>query len=134
VQRVPMEEVHRYGIVKPLSSDGRLHEVETLVEKPSQEEAPSNLAIIGRYLLTPTIFGLLEMQEPGAGGEIQLTDAIEVLNHQERVFAYEFEGKRYDVGEVSGFVKTTIDFALQNPELRDEIYEYLRGLMQPEIV
>lgn len=126
VQQVPWEHVSRYGIVKSQGCEGRLHSVERLVEKPSRETAPSNLAIIGRYILSPTIFDLLALHKAGAGGEIQLTDAIEVLNQLESVHAYEFAGKRYDVGEVAGFVKTTLDFALHEPGLRDEIMAYLR--------
>ena len=99
------------------------------MEKPALGTAPSNLAIMGRYILTPEIFNFLEKQGAGAGGEIQLTDAIEQLNQIQRVFAYDFEGKRYDVGEKIGFVKTTIEFALQHEELRDELLEYLEGIL-----
>ena len=126
VQQVAWEHVSRYGIVKSHSQNGRLHNVEQLVEKPQRELAPSNLAIIGRYILSPSIFDILSLQQAGAGGEIQLTDAIAVMNQLEPVCAYEFEGQRFDVGEVAGFVKTTIDFALREPGLRQEIYEYLR--------
>ncbi|MGZ4164076.1 MAG: UTP--glucose-1-phosphate uridylyltransferase, partial [Tumebacillaceae bacterium] len=126
VQQVPWEDVSRYGIVKVTQHQGRLHQIEKLVEKPKREDAPSNLAIIGRYILCPTIFDILDHQKIGAGGEIQLTDAIDVLNRTEDVYAYEFEGKRYDVGEVAGFVKTTLDFAMQDPKLRDEILDYIK--------
>ena len=98
--------------------------MKNFVEKPSPGTAPSNLAIMGRYILTPEIFMFLEKQEKGAGGEIQLTDAIQKLNQIQRVFAYDFEGKRYDVGEKLGFVKTTIEFALQNEEMKDELYDF----------
>jgi UTP--glucose-1-phosphate uridylyltransferase len=125
VQEVSDEETHRYGVIAPASQTGRRFEVENFVEKPAQGTAPSNLAIIGRYLLTPEIFMFLEKQEKGAGGEIQLTDAIQKLNQIQRVFAYQFEGKRYDVGEKAGFVKTTIEFALKNEEIKDEILEFL---------
>lgn len=132
VQRVDWEDVSRYGIVKPKSADGFVHLVEQLVEKPKREEAPSNMAIIGRYILSPAIFRLLEVQESGAGGEIQLTDAIAVLNRLEQVFAYEFTGERYDVGEVNGFVKTTIEFALRDPKLRDDVLAYIKELLSNE--
>jgi UTP--glucose-1-phosphate uridylyltransferase len=125
VQTVPDEETHRYGIVEPSVQDGRRYQVQNFVEKPAPGTAPSNLAIMGRYILTPEIFMFLDQQETGTGGEIQLTDAIQKLNQIQRVFAYDFEGKRYDVGEKIGFVKTTIEFALQNQELRSELLIYL---------
>ena len=121
VQTVPENETHRYGIIDPLASKGRRYQVRNFVEKPKQGTAPSNLAIMGRYILTPEIFMFLENQETGAGGEIQLTDAIQELNQIQRVFAYDFEGKRYDVGEKFGFIKTTIELALQDEELRELI-------------
>ncbi|MGG0249784.1 UTP--glucose-1-phosphate uridylyltransferase GalU [Peribacillus frigoritolerans] len=126
VQTVPKEETNRYGIIDPAFQDGRLYQVENFVEKPALGTAPSNLAIMGRYILTPEIFSMLDHQEAGAGGEIQLTDAIQQLNQIQQVFAYDFEGKRYDVGEKFGFVKTTIEFALQNEDIRDEIIAYLK--------
>ncbi|MBU8915085.1 UTP--glucose-1-phosphate uridylyltransferase GalU [Bacillus sp. FJAT-29953] len=125
VQTVPDHETHRYGIVDPSIQEGRRYQVNNFVEKPKQGTAPSNLAIMGRYILTPEIFMFLDQQETGAGGEIQLTDAIQKLNQIQRVFAYDFEGKRYDVGEKLGFVKTTIEMALKNPELRSELIDYL---------
>ncbi|MBM7690773.1 UTP--glucose-1-phosphate uridylyltransferase [Peribacillus deserti] len=130
VQTVPDCETHRYGIIEPSVKEGRRYQVENLVEKPVAGTAPSNLAIMGRYVLTPEIFMFLEQQETGAGGEIQLTDAIQKLNQIQRVFAYDFEGKRYDVGEKIGFVKTTIEFALQNKECRTELLSYLEELLQ----
>jgi UTP--glucose-1-phosphate uridylyltransferase len=129
VQTVSDNETHRYGIVEPSVQEGRRYQVDNFVEKPAPGTAPSNLAIMGRYILTPEIFMLLDKQQTGAGGEIQLTDAIQKLNQIQRVFAYDFEGKRYDVGEKIGFVKTTIDFALQNPELRSELLTYLDEVM-----
>ncbi|MCY9140981.1 UTP--glucose-1-phosphate uridylyltransferase GalU [Peribacillus frigoritolerans] len=125
VQTVPKEETNRYGIIDPAFQDGRLYQVENFVEKPALGTAPSNLAIMGRYILTPEIFSMLDQQEAGAGGEIQLTDAIQQLNQTQQVFAYDFEGKRYDVGEKLGFVKTTIEFALQNEEIKDELVKFL---------
>lgn len=132
VQEVPEDETHRYGIIDPLTKDGRLYQVKNFVEKPAQGTAPSNLAIIGRYILTPEIFLFLENQEVGAGGEIQLTDAIQKLNKIQRVFAYQFEGKRYDVGEKIGFVKTTIEFALQHEDLHDEVIRFMKELLADE--
>jgi len=125
VQTVPSEETHRYGIIDPIARDHRRYEVSNFVEKPKQGTAPSNLAIMGRYVLTPEIFEFLSIQETGAGGEIQLTDAIQKLNKGQKVYAYDFEGKRYDVGEKIGFVKTTIDMALENEEIREELLDYL---------
>lgn len=132
VQTVPENETHRYGIIDPLSQNGRLYQVKNFVEKPAKGTAPSNLAIMGRYILTPEIFRILENQETGAGGEIQLTDAIQRLNKIQKVFAYNFEGKRYDVGEKLGFVKTTIEFALQHEELRKDVVNFMVNLLKRE--
>ncbi|MEB2492986.1 UTP--glucose-1-phosphate uridylyltransferase GalU [Peribacillus frigoritolerans] len=129
VQTVPVEETNRYGIIDPAFQDGRLYQVENFVEKPVLGSAPSNLAIMGRYILTPEIFSMLDQQEVGAGGEIQLTDAIQKLNQIQRVFAYDFEGKRYDVGEKIGFVKTTIEFALQDSSLRKDILSFIEKIL-----
>ena len=128
VQTVPETETHRCGIIEPKSQDERLYEVNRFVEKPEQGTAPSNLAIMGRYVLSPRIFDYLETQTEGSGGEIQLTDAIERLNKDDKVYAYDFEGQRYDVGEKIGFVKTTIEYALKDQEMRDEIIRYLQSL------
>lgn len=132
VQRVPEDEVSRYGIVNGKELDNRFYGVANLVEKPKKEEAPSNLAIMGRYILSPKIFGILENQQPGAGGEIQLTDAIDELNRHEAVYAYDFEGTRYDVGEKMGFIQTTIEFALQRDDLRRELLDYMAGKVARE--
>jgi UTP--glucose-1-phosphate uridylyltransferase len=129
VQTVADSDTHRYGIIDPSSQDGRRYQVSNFVEKPKQGTAPSNLAIMGRYILTPEIFMFLDRQEKGAGGEIQLTDAIQRLNEIQRVFAYDFEGQRYDVGEKFGFVKTTIEFALQHEDLHDDMLDYLKNLV-----
>lgn len=126
VQTVPESQTYRYGIVNPVSQENNLYKVKQFVEKPELGKAPSNLAIMGRYVLSPSIFEYLESQERGAGGEIQLTDAIERMNTEESVYAYDFDGQRYDVGEKIGFIKTTIDFALNNPEMKDEIKAYIR--------
>ncbi len=128
VQTVPESETYRYGIIDPKSQDKRLYEVSRFVEKPDKGTAPSNLAIMGRYVLSPRIFDYLETQTEGSGGEIQLTDAIERLNKDDKVYAYDFEGQRYDVGEKIGFVKTTIEYALKDEEMRDEIKRYIQTL------
>ncbi|WP_156854426.1 UTP--glucose-1-phosphate uridylyltransferase GalU [Oceanobacillus sp. AG] len=125
VQQVSEDETDRYGIVDPGVKEGRRYKVNKFVEKPAKGTAPSNLAIMGRYVFTPEIFTLLGEHEIGAGGEIQLTDAIEKLNETQNVYAYDFAGKRFDVGEKMGFVKTTIDFALEDPEMKEELYGYL---------
>ena len=134
VQTVPDNETHRYGIIDPLDSKGRLYQARNFVEKPKQGTAPSNLAIMGRYILTPEIFMFLEKQQAGAGGEIQLTDAIHELNQIQRVFAYDFEGKRFDVGEKLGFVKTTVEFALQNEEIKGELLEFLEEILREKSI
>lgn len=128
VQTVNEKETHRYGIIDPIDANGRLFSVNKFVEKPKPGTAPSNLAIMGRYILTPEIFNYLENQEIGAGGEIQLTDAIEHLNTDDCVYAYDFEGDRYDVGEKLGFVKTTIQFALNNDEMTEDIKTFLKSI------
>ncbi len=130
VQTVGDDQTHRYGIVDPISNEGRRYQVNTFVEKPAPGTAPSNLAIMGRYVFTPEIFMFLEQQEIGAGGEIQLTDAIQKLNEIQRVFAYDFEGKRYDVGEKLGFIQTTIEFALNHEELRKEMLIFMEELLK----
>jgi len=131
VMRVPDEETKDYGIIKPISelSQG-LYDVEQFVEKPDPKDAPSNLAIIGRYLLTPEIFDLLQTQKPGKGNEIQLTDAIDRLNLTQRVFAHEFTGERFDVGNKFGYLKTMIRFGLHNPEIKDDLTAYLKEVGQ----
>ncbi|MEH6947951.1 UTP--glucose-1-phosphate uridylyltransferase GalU [Bacillus sp. JJ634] len=133
VQQVSMEEVSRYGIIDANTVDTRFFSVNSLVEKPKQAEAPSNLAIMGRYILNPRIFDILGNQEPGAGGEIQLTDAISRLNEFEEIYAYDFEGVRYDVGEKLGFIQTTIELALQHEDLRDNLLNYLTTVLNREL-
>ncbi|WP_062514763.1 UTP--glucose-1-phosphate uridylyltransferase GalU [Halobacillus sp. KGW1] len=130
VQTVPDEETHRYGIIEPLSQEGRRYQVKTFVEKPEKGLAPSNLAIMGRYILKSEIFNYLDKQEKGAGGEVQLTDAIQFMNEKQTVYAYDFEGKRYDVGEKLGFIKTTIELSLEDKELSDDVLDYLNSLME----
>ncbi|MDR4224057.1 UTP--glucose-1-phosphate uridylyltransferase GalU [Heyndrickxia coagulans] len=128
VMEVAHEETNRYGIIDPLDQKGRIYDVKGFVEKPKVEEAPSNVAIIGRYILTPEIFDFLSLQKTGSGGEIQLTDAIEQLNEIQKVYAYAYEGKRYDVGEKFGFIKSTIEMALSREDLRDDLLRYLEDL------
>ena len=130
VQTVPESETHRYGIIDPSTKEDRRYKVHNFVEKPKQGTAPSNLAIMGRYILTPEIFDILENQTTGAGGEIQLTDAIQKLNQIQNVYAYDFEGKRFDVGEKLGFVKTTIEFALENEEINEELLIFLEDIIK----
>lgn len=134
VKHVSDEEISRYGIVDGKMIDNGFYNVSGLVEKPKRELAPSNLAIMGRYILSPRIFEMLGEQKPGAGGEIQLTDAIAMLNDYEAVYAYEFDGVRYDVGEKLGFIRTTIEFALQREDLRYELLDYLSGMMEKELI
>lgn len=126
VMEVPHEETNKYGIIAPEEEvKSGLYSVKNFVEKPKPAEAPSNLAIIGRYLLTPEIFSILENQAPGAGGEIQLTDAIDTLNQTQRVFAHQFKGQRFDVGDKFGFLKTNIQYGLTHPEVKDSLKDYI---------
>lgn len=129
VQQVPDNETHRYGIVDPNTVEGRRYQVHDFVEKPKQGTAPSNLAIMGRYVFTPEIFTFLDRQEIGAGGEVQLTDAIQNLNELQKVYAYDFEGKRYDVGEKLGFIRTNLEFALQNDEFSEDVEQMMKDLL-----
>ena len=135
VQTVEHSEVDKYGIVSPSKSyqrecGGRLVKLNDMVEKPNVDEAPSDMAVLGRYVLTPKIFELLENQEKGAGGEIQLTDAIKRLMDIQAVYAYDFEGIRYDVGDKFGFIKATIDFALNRDDLKDEVQKYIESIVK----
>lgn len=131
VMKVPHDETSKYGIIAPDEKVGpHLYGVDHFVEKPKPEDAPSDLAIVGRYLLRPEIFSILENQEPGAGGEIQLTDAIDELNKTQRVFAHEFKGKRYDVGDKLGMLEANIEFGLKHPEIKDGLKIYLKKLAE----
>lgn len=125
-------ETDRYGIIDPRSNDGRLYEVNQFVEKPALGEEPSNLAIMGRYILTPEIMELLSTQEIGAGNEIQLTDAIQRLNEEQGVYAYDFEGRRYDVGEIKGFLKTMIEISLERNDIREDLVDFMKDLLEKE--
>jgi len=133
VMEVPHEDTSRYGVIDsaPAGNEldhGRLYRVKGLVEKPNPEDAPSDLAIIGRYVLTPKIFDKLEQTQRGAGGEIQLTDAIEALMQEQEVYAYAFEGTRYDAGTTMGWLKASVELALQRPDLSAEFRDYLRSV------
>ncbi|MFC0272291.1 UTP--glucose-1-phosphate uridylyltransferase GalU [Metabacillus herbersteinensis] len=134
VQQVPEQDVSKYGVISIAAGEiGRnVFNIDNLVEKPKLEDAPSNYAIMGRYVLKPEIFDLLEKQKPGAGGEIQLTDGIKKLNGIERVMACEFEGQRYDVGDKFGFIRATVEFALEREELKGEVLEYLGEVLGRE--
>lgn len=127
VQTVKEEDVNKYGIVDGIHIEDRVYKVKRLVEKPAVEEAPSNVAILGRYIITPQIFDVLANTEPGKGGEIQLTDALETLIENEAMYAYNFEGRRYDVGDKLGFLQATVEFALKKEELREPFIEYLNS-------
>ncbi len=128
VQEVADDAVSKYGIVDCRLVDDRVYKVRDLVEKPPLEEAPSNIAILGRYILTPDIFSYLETQEKGAGGEIQLTDSLKRLAHNEAMYAYVFKGHRYDVGTKLGFLQANVEFGLRNPEVAGSLREYLGRL------
>ena len=125
VQTVDPKNVDKYGIVDGLHIEDRVYKVKRLVEKPSVDEAPSNVAILGRYIITPQIFEILENTAPGKGNEIQLTDALETLIKNEAMYAYDFEGRRYDVGDKLGFLQATVEFALKREELREPFIQYL---------
>lgn len=131
VMKVPHEDTSKYGIINPSEEAAKdLYSVSEFIEKPSPADAPSDLAIIGRYLLRPEIFGILEDQEPGAGNEIQLTDAIDSLNKIQRVFAHEFKGKRYDVGDKLGMIEANIEYGLKHPKIKDELRSYIKELAE----
>ena len=133
VQTVPDADVSKYGIVEPskdMKESSKRVKLSSMVEKPKVDEAPSNLAVLGRYILTPEIFDFLEKQTPGAGGEIQLTDAIKNLMISQAVYAYDFEGIRYDVGDKFGFIKATLEYALEREELQEKLQNYLQELVK----
>jgi UTP--glucose-1-phosphate uridylyltransferase len=129
VKEVPEEDVDRYGVISPRRIGPRLYQAMELVEKPERKEAPSRLAIMGRYVLSPDIFPALEATRPGRGQEIQLTDGLQRLAHERAVYAYEFEGERYDAGTVQGWLETTIALALKDPELGPSLRKYLAKLL-----
>jgi UTP--glucose-1-phosphate uridylyltransferase len=125
LQKVPMSEIHRYGVIDGVREWDGVYRVNNLVEKPGREKAPSDLAIIGRYILTPDIFDVLATAEPGKGGEIQLTDAIGTLLKSRPVYGFLYKGKRYDAGDKLGYLKATVDFAIKNPDLSGEFKSYI---------
>ena len=129
VQTVSEDVVHKYGVVKPVQMlDERTAEICDFVEKPNKEEAPSRMACLGRYVLTPEIFNILDTLAPAKDGEIQLTEGIKELMNREKVYSYDFEGTRYDIGDKFGFIKATIDFALERDELKDQVMSYIKEL------
>lgn len=130
VQKVPETEVSKYGIVAGTQVDERVVKVTDMVEKPEAGQAPSNIAILGRYIISPAIFKYLENATPGKGGEIQLTDALKSLMHHEAMYAYDFIGKRYDVGNKMGFLQATVEFALEREDLKDEFKNWLINTIQ----
>ncbi len=132
VQEVAREAVSRYGIVDGEQVAEGLYRVKKLVEKPAPEEAPSRVAILGRYIISPAVFEILARTEPGKGGEIQLTDALDELARKEEVYAYIFEGRRYDVGSKQGFLEATVEYALRREELRGQFLNYLREMVDKE--
>jgi UTP--glucose-1-phosphate uridylyltransferase len=129
VQKVPHKDVSKYGIVKGMLIEDSVYKVKDLVEKPAVNQAPSDIAILGRYIISHNIFDILENTAPGKGGEIQLTDALRTLASQEAMYAYTFEGHRYDVGDKLGFLQATVEFALKREDLKDEFMEYLKSII-----
>lgn len=128
VEKVPMENISSYGCIKPKLIEEAISLIEELVEKPERDKAPSDLAIIGRYVITPEIFEILEKTEPGKGGEIQLTDALARLNKRQAIYGYQFRGKRYDVGDRLGYLKAIVEIALERPDLKDKFKAYLKSI------
>lgn len=126
VQTVDAKDTDKYGIIGAKYIEDKVYKVKDLVEKPEPGKAPSNIAILGRYIITPEIFDVLETLPPGKNGEVQLTDALRVLSKKEAMYAYDFDGVRYDVGDKLGFLKATVDFALKKPNLQDDFIQYLR--------
>ena len=132
VQEVPKNDVSKYGIIAHKYIENRVYKVKDLIEKPRTEDAPSNMAILGRYIITPPIFQILERTNPGAGGEIQLTDALRVLLKSEAMYAYNFVGRRYDVGDKLGFLQATVEFALKRDDLKYDFAKYLYNLSRTD--
>lgn len=132
VQEVDKENTDKYGIIDGQKLSDNIYKVKALVEKPDPDQAPSNVAILGRYIITPQIFDILGQIPPGKNGEIQLTDALEILKDKEDMYAYVFEGRRYDLGDKLGFLQATVDAALKKPELRDEFLRYLNQVCEKE--
>lgn len=132
VQTIPESETSKYGIIKGQKIGDRMYHVDDMVEKPAPGTAPSNVAVLGRYIISPDIFRCLEQTQPGAGGEIQLTDALRMLAEKEDLYAYDFTGRRYDVGSKQGYLEATVDFALDRPDLHDEFLQYLKKVVQTQ--
>lgn len=130
VQEVPMEDVYKYGIVNGVFIEDDVYKVKDLVEKPDIAAAPSNIAILGRYIISPQIFEMLEKTKPGKNGEIQLTDALKLLLEKEAIYAYKFKGKRYDVGDKLGFLQATVEFALKRDDIKDQFKAYLKSIIK----
>lgn len=128
LMQVPLEDVHHYGVIKGKEIRKRLYQIEATIEKPLASEAPSRMAIIGRYVLRPEIFDILQKQSPGRGGEIQLTDGLAQLLRQRKMYGCEFHGERYDIGDKFGFVQATVAYSLKRPDLRDRVKEYLKSM------
>lgn len=128
VQKIEREDSSKYGVIQPKKTANHVYQVMSLVEKPQPEEAPSNLGIVGRYVLTPEIFETLENTPPGTGREIQITDALQLLLQKQAIYAYELEGTRYDTGTPIGWLKATIAYALKRPDIAPELKKYLRNL------
>ncbi|WP_035143631.1 UTP--glucose-1-phosphate uridylyltransferase, partial [Clostridium tyrobutyricum] len=133
VQQVEKSQVSKYGVIKNLNIEKCVYKVKDLIEKPSVKEAPSNIAILGRYILMPDIFDVLEKTKPGKGDEIQLTDALKNLLAHQVIYAYEFEGRRYDVGDKFGYLQATVEMALKRDDLREPFMNYLSGLYESKI-
>lgn len=132
VQHVPEEDIPKYGIVSCKQVDDKVYKVKDLVEKPEKDKAPSNIAILGRYIITPQIFDHIESTVPGKGGEIQLTDALKSLMAVEAMYAYDFEGKRYDVGNRMGFIEATVEMALKRDDLREGVLKFIKNILEKE--
>ncbi|MEJ9224292.1 UTP--glucose-1-phosphate uridylyltransferase GalU [Priestia aryabhattai] len=132
VQKVDVEEVSKYGIIQPKNKSDSLHEVNDLIEKPSIEQAPSTIAVMGRYILNPSIFSYLKTIERGVGNELQLTDALRVVCEKERLFALELEGQRFDIGDKVGYMKAMVEVALKRRDLRQTFLSYLEGIVEKE--
>ena len=132
VQQVAADDVSKYGIIDGTQVEKNIYRVNNMIEKPNKEDAPSNIAILGRYIITPTIFDILSDTKPGRGGEIQLTDALEILRSKEAVYAYALEGARYDIGSKLGFLKANIEYAMRRPDLRDDFKKYLQEFLAAE--
>ena len=128
VQKVPANEVFKYGIISGKKIDKAVYMVNDMVEKPDINRSPSNMAILGRYIITPEIFNILQNTKPGKGGEIQLTDALSILREKEGLYAYNFIGKRYDIGDKLGFLQATVEYALRNPELKEGFLKFLLSI------